>query len=112
LTELILTRKSETEALRSRLLQKRSDRGEGFRDRRTGKTDRGVKEEKVFTVETAGRCAESVRPCWRSLNSNLQNNEYDIDQAIENFKTSGPRYAKNERYYRGDHDLAFATENL
>ena len=35
-----------------------------------------------------------------------------IEQAIDNFRRSGVRYAKTERYYRGDHDLAFATEKF
>ena len=35
-----------------------------------------------------------------------------IEQAIDNFRRSAVRYAKTERYYRGDHDLAFATEKF
>jgi hypothetical protein len=35
-----------------------------------------------------------------------------IKQAIDNFRRSAVRYAKTERYYRGDHDLAFATEKF
>jgi hypothetical protein len=35
-----------------------------------------------------------------------------IEQAIENFRRSSARYAKTERYYRGEHDLAFATEKF
>src|SRR5690349_24693486 len=35
-----------------------------------------------------------------------------IEQAIDNFRRSAARYAKTERYYRGDHDLAFATEKF
>lgn len=35
-----------------------------------------------------------------------------IEQAIHNFRCSAARYAKTERYYRGDHDLAFATEKF
>src|SRR5437868_11596394 len=35
-----------------------------------------------------------------------------IEQAINNFRRSAARYAKTERYYRGDHDLAFATEKF
>src|SRR3954467_8014211 len=35
-----------------------------------------------------------------------------ISQAIEQFRASAARYAKTERYYRGDHDLAFATEKF
>jgi hypothetical protein len=38
-------------------------------------------------------------------------NQY-IEQAIDNFRRSAVRYAKTERYYRGDHDLAFATEKF
>ena len=33
----------------------------------------------------------------------------DIEQAIKNLRTSAIRYDKPDRYYRGDHDLAFAT---
>jgi hypothetical protein len=36
----------------------------------------------------------------------------DIEQAIEMFRMRRMRYAKTERYYRGDHDLAFATEKF
>ena len=35
-----------------------------------------------------------------------------IEEALESFRTSAGRYAKTERYYRGDHDLAFATEKF
>lgn len=35
-----------------------------------------------------------------------------ISQAIEQFRSSAARYQKTERYYRGDHDLAFATEKF
>jgi hypothetical protein len=33
----------------------------------------------------------------------------DLEQAIKNLRASALRYDKPERYYRGDHDLAFAT---
>jgi len=36
----------------------------------------------------------------------------DIERAIEKFRRRAGRYARNERYYRGDHDLAFATEKF
>ena len=36
----------------------------------------------------------------------------DIEQAIDAFRCRAGSYAKNERYYRGDHDLAFATEKF
>lgn len=36
----------------------------------------------------------------------------DLEQAIENFKSRASRYAKSERYYRGDHNLAFATKKF
>jgi len=32
-----------------------------------------------------------------------------IEQALYNFRTNGVRYARAERYYDGDHDLAFAS---
>ena len=35
-----------------------------------------------------------------------------LDEAIQNFRASAGRYSKTERYYRGDHDLAFATEKF
>jgi hypothetical protein len=35
-----------------------------------------------------------------------------IEEAIHNFRAAGPKYSKTERYYRGDHDLAFATEKF
>lgn len=35
-----------------------------------------------------------------------------IEQALYNFRVSGGRYARTERYYNGDHDLAFATEKF
>src|SRR6476646_2127471 len=36
----------------------------------------------------------------------------DIYEAIDAFRRRAGRYANNERYYRGDHDLAFATEKF
>src|SRR5678815_4346103 len=36
----------------------------------------------------------------------------DIEQAITNLRTNATRYAKPTRYYNGDHDLAFATEEF
>jgi hypothetical protein len=36
----------------------------------------------------------------------------DIEQAIANLRANATRYAKPERYYNGDHDLAFATEKF
>src|SRR5262245_35244083 len=41
-----------------------------------------------------------------------KNMNQDIEQAIDAFRCRAARYAKNERYYRGDHDLAFATEKF
>ncbi|MBK9163661.1 MAG: phage portal protein [Acidobacteria bacterium] len=35
-----------------------------------------------------------------------------IEEAINEFRRRGGRYARTERYYRGDHDLAFATEKF
>ena len=35
-----------------------------------------------------------------------------IEQAITNLHANAARYAKAERYYNGDHDLAFATEKF
>lgn len=35
-----------------------------------------------------------------------------IDQALQTLRSASARYAKFERYYRGDHDLAFATEKF
>src|SRR4051794_9536475 len=36
----------------------------------------------------------------------------DIEKAIADLRVSATRYAKPERYYDGDHDLAFATEKF
>jgi len=36
----------------------------------------------------------------------------EIEKAIFNLRLSQTRYAKHERYYNGDHDLAFATEKF
>lgn len=36
----------------------------------------------------------------------------NIEKAIENLRMNNGRYAKTERYYRGEHDLAFATEKF
>lgn len=36
----------------------------------------------------------------------------DIDEVLANFRTNAARYARSERYYRGDHDLSFATEKF
>jgi hypothetical protein len=35
-----------------------------------------------------------------------------IEQALYNFRAQNGRYARAERYYNGDHDLAFATEKF
>jgi len=32
-----------------------------------------------------------------------------IEQALHNFRTNGARYQRFDRYYNGDHDLAFAS---
>lgn len=36
----------------------------------------------------------------------------DIEIALKNFRASSEKYRKAERYYKGDHDLAFATEKF
>lgn len=36
----------------------------------------------------------------------------DLETAITTFKSNSEKYRKAERYYRGDHDLAFATEKF
>jgi len=36
----------------------------------------------------------------------------DIAKCIEALRRQGPRYARTERYYSGDHDLRFATEKF
>jgi hypothetical protein len=36
----------------------------------------------------------------------------DIETALKNFKNGAEKYRKSERYYKGDHDLAFATEKF
>ena len=35
-----------------------------------------------------------------------------IEQALSNLRRNQTRYEKAERYYDGDHDLAFATEKF
>jgi hypothetical protein len=35
-----------------------------------------------------------------------------LDQAIQNLRLNSVRYSKTERYYTGDHDIAFATEKF
>jgi hypothetical protein len=35
-----------------------------------------------------------------------------IEQALSNFRSNAARYSTAERYYRGDHNLAFATEKF
>ncbi|MBV9242065.1 MAG: hypothetical protein JO314_08650, partial [Acidobacteria bacterium] len=36
----------------------------------------------------------------------------DLQTALDNFRCNATRYAKYDRYYNGDHDLAFATEKF
>lgn len=36
----------------------------------------------------------------------------NLEKALKAFKDNTARYQKTERYYRGDHDLAFATEKF
>lgn len=36
----------------------------------------------------------------------------DIETALKNFRQTSDKYRRAERYYRGDHDLAFATEKF
>src|SRR3954454_15700539 len=36
----------------------------------------------------------------------------DIDNALTDLRLSAARYARTQRYYDGDHDLAFATEKF
>src|SRR5207237_2639966 len=36
----------------------------------------------------------------------------DIEKALQNIRTNGGRYSRTERYYNGDHNLAFATEKF
>lgn len=36
----------------------------------------------------------------------------DIETALKQFKASADGYAKTDRYYRGDHDLKFATDKF
>ncbi len=35
-----------------------------------------------------------------------------IEQALEQFRTNTHRYSKSERYYRGEHNLSFASEKF
>ena len=36
----------------------------------------------------------------------------DIEESLDRFRTNAVRYARYERYYRGEHDLSFATEKF
>ncbi len=36
----------------------------------------------------------------------------DIELAIDNFRKLSGKYSRAEQYYRGDHDLSFATEKF
>src|SRR6266404_6505709 len=36
----------------------------------------------------------------------------DIEQAVDNLRKLAGKYSRAERYYRGDHDLSFATEKF
>jgi hypothetical protein len=36
----------------------------------------------------------------------------DIETALKNFRAGAEKYRRPERYYKGDHDLAFATEKF
>ena len=36
----------------------------------------------------------------------------DIEQAIDGFRRAEGKYSRPERYYKGDHDLSFATEKF
>lgn len=39
-------------------------------------------------------------------------NKADIEKALKQLKENETKYLKTERYYRGDHDLAFASEKF
>ena len=36
----------------------------------------------------------------------------DIEKALAKIRINAPRYSRAERYYNGEHDLAFATEKF
>ena len=36
----------------------------------------------------------------------------DLELAIDNFRRLAVRYDRSEKYYKGDHDLTFATEKF
>src|ERR1043166_7627803 len=46
------------------------------------------------------------------LEISSSNMNKDIEQAITKLRLNAERYAKAERYYNGQHDLAFATEKF
>src|ERR1043166_2557244 len=46
------------------------------------------------------------------LEISSRNMNKDIEQAITKLRLNAERYAKAERYYNGQHDLAFATEKF
>jgi hypothetical protein len=39
-------------------------------------------------------------------------NNPDIAKAIKQFRTGDAAYGKTDRYYKGEHDLRFATEKF
>ncbi|HVF47286.1 MAG TPA: phage portal protein [Pyrinomonadaceae bacterium] len=58
-------------------------------------------------VATAPGSDMSLKLELQTLNMNKQ-----IEKAISSLRVSETRYEKYERYYNGDHDLAFATEKF
>ena len=46
------------------------------------------------------------------MTATMKNMNENIEQAIYELRTNSPRYQKTESYYRGEHQLAFASEKF
>src|SRR3954453_617558 len=42
----------------------------------------------------------------------MKNMNIDIEESLNTFRSGAVRYSRFERYYRGEHDLSFATEKF
>src|SRR5829696_6070942 len=42
----------------------------------------------------------------------MKNMNIDIEESLNTFRTGAVQYSRFERYYRGEHDLTFATEKF
>ncbi len=79
-------------------------------DRFARQIDRDTQAKTNVAVEAHHRCPYRRGRFRDPQIKNHMNQE--IEQAIHELRANAARYAKPERYYRGDHDLAFATEKF